>query len=93
MASATGGCFLRGWRRGRRRIPNRRLAPRAPQDPVPGPERRARGIQDVGAESAGEDVEGRGLEGAHGRQWNQLHTHCALLGCAVQRIQRLQEGK
>lgn len=80
-------------RRGWRSLANRRLPSRAPQNPVSSPECRSRGIQNVSAQGVGQDVEGRGLERFHGRKWHQLHTHCSILCCAIQRLQRLQTGK
>ena len=32
------------------------------------------------------------MERIHGRKRYQLHTDCTILGCTVQRIQRLQAG-
>lgn len=90
---ATRSRRLLRWRCRRRRLANRRFPPRAPQDPVPGPERRPHRVQAVGGQGARQDVEGRGLEGLHAWEWHQLHSHRALLSRPVRQLQLLPPGK
>jgi hypothetical protein len=82
LRSAGSRVLCSGWC-GRRRLANRRVTARAPQDLVPGTKCGTRRIQDVGTKGAREDVEGRGLERFHGGEWNELHTDRAIFCCAV----------
>jgi hypothetical protein len=85
--------ILCSWRRRRRRLANRSVTTRASKNSIPDTKRGKGRVQNVGPESAGKDVEGRGLARVHGRKWNKLYTDSAILCRAVQCIQRVQKGE
>ena len=62
------------------------------KDSFPSAERGTNGVQNECLESAGQDVEGRRLQGLHGGERYELYPHHPLFGRAVWELQLLQKS-